>query len=55
MGYILKNTSGLINTRLTDIGRKKLSQGFGVPFSTTATQLLVVPRSIPIIVLIISP
>ena len=27
MGYILKNTSGLINTRLTDIGRKKLSQG----------------------------
>jgi hypothetical protein len=27
MGYILKNTSGLINTRLTDTGRLKLSQG----------------------------
>ena len=27
MGYILKNTSGLINTRLTDTGRKKLSEG----------------------------
>ena len=27
MGYILKNTSGLINTKLTDAGRKKLSQG----------------------------
>lgn len=27
MGYILKNTSGLINTRLTDAGRQKLSQG----------------------------
>ena len=27
MGYILKNTSGLINTRLTDVGRRKISQG----------------------------
>ena len=27
MTYILKNTSGLINTRLTDTGRQKLSQG----------------------------
>ena len=27
MGYIIKNTSGLINTRLTDTGRLKLSQG----------------------------
>lgn len=27
MGYILKNTSGLINTRLTDTARQKLSQG----------------------------
>ena len=27
MGYIIKNTSGLINTRLTDVGRRKLSQG----------------------------
>lgn len=27
MGYILKNTSALINTRLTDTGRKKLSEG----------------------------
>jgi hypothetical protein len=27
MGYILKNTSGLVNTRLTDTGRQKLSQG----------------------------
>ena len=27
MSYILKNTSGLINTRLTDTGRLKLSQG----------------------------
>jgi len=27
MGYIIKNTSGLVNTRLTDTGRKKLSQG----------------------------
>ena len=27
MGYILKNTSGLINTRLTDTGRLKISQG----------------------------
>ena len=27
MGYILKNTAGLINTKLTDAGRKRLSQG----------------------------
>ena len=27
MGYILKNTSGLINTRITDTGRLKISQG----------------------------
>jgi len=27
MAYIIKNTSGLINTRLTDVGRKNLSQG----------------------------
>lgn len=27
MGYILKNTSGLINTRITDVGRKYISQG----------------------------
>ena len=27
MAYILKNTSGLLNTRLTDTGRLKLSQG----------------------------
>ena len=27
MGFILKNTSGLINTRLTDAARQKLSQG----------------------------
>ena len=27
MSYIIKNTSGLINTRLTDVGRRKLSQG----------------------------
>jgi len=27
MAYIVKNTSGLINTRLTDTGRLKLSQG----------------------------
>jgi len=27
MAYILKNTSGLVNTRLTDTGRLKLSQG----------------------------
>ena len=27
MGFIMKNTSGLINTRLTDTGRLKLSQG----------------------------
>jgi YVTN family beta-propeller protein len=27
MGYIIKNTSGLVNTRLTDTGRLKLSQG----------------------------
>ena len=27
MGYILKNTSGLVNTRLTDTARKKLSEG----------------------------
>ena len=27
MGYIIKNTSGLINTRLTDTARLKLSQG----------------------------
>ena len=27
MGFILKNTSGLVNTRLTDAGRQKLSQG----------------------------
>ena len=27
MAYIIKNTSGLINTRLTDVGRRNLSQG----------------------------
>ena len=27
MSYIIKNTSGLVNTRVTDIGRQKLSQG----------------------------
>lgn len=27
MAYIIKDTSGLINTRLTDVGRRKLSQG----------------------------
>jgi hypothetical protein len=27
MGYIIKNTSGLVNTRITDVGRQKLSQG----------------------------
>ena len=27
MAYIIKNTSGLINTRLTEVGRRKLSQG----------------------------
>ena len=27
MSYILKNTSALLNVRLTDAGRKKLSQG----------------------------
>ncbi len=27
MGYILKNTSGLINTKLTDTARQMLSQG----------------------------
>jgi len=27
MGFILKNTSGLINTRITDTGRQRISQG----------------------------
>ena len=27
MAYIIKNTAGLINTRLTDVGRNNLSQG----------------------------
>ena len=27
MAYILKNTSGLVNTRVTDTGRQKLSEG----------------------------
>jgi hypothetical protein len=27
MAYIIKNTSGLVNTRITDVGRQKLSQG----------------------------
>jgi len=27
MAYILKNTSGLVNTRITDVGRQKISQG----------------------------
>ena len=27
MAYIIKNTSGLVNTRLTDVGRRNLSQG----------------------------
>lgn len=27
MSYIIKNTSALINTRLTDVGRRKLSEG----------------------------
>jgi len=26
MAYIIKNTAGLINTRLTDVGRRNLSQ-----------------------------
>jgi len=27
MAYILKNTSGLVSTRITDVGRQKISQG----------------------------
>ena len=27
MAYIIKNTAGLINTRITEIGRQKMSQG----------------------------
>ena len=27
MAYIIKNTSGLINTRITDVGRRNISQG----------------------------
>ena len=27
MGYILKDTQGLVVTRLTDAGRRKISQG----------------------------
>ena len=27
MGYIIKNTSGLVNTRVTDTGRQKMSEG----------------------------
>lgn len=27
MGYVIQNTSGLISTRLTDVGRRKISQG----------------------------
>lgn len=27
MGYIIKNTAGLINTKITDVGRRKISQG----------------------------
>lgn len=27
MAYIIKNTSGLVNTRITDVGRRKISQG----------------------------
>ena len=33
MAYILKNTSGLVNTRVTDTGRQKLSEGnFNISF-----------------------
>jgi len=28
MGFILQNTSGLISTRITDVGRRKISQGY---------------------------
>ena len=27
MAYIIKNTAGLVNTRLTDVGRRNISQG----------------------------
>ena len=27
MSYIIKNTSGLVNTRVTDTGRQKMSEG----------------------------
>ena len=27
MAYIIKNTAGLINTRVTDVGRRYISQG----------------------------
>ena len=27
MSYIIKNTAGLINTRVTDVGRRYISQG----------------------------
>ena len=34
MSYIIKNTAGLINTRLTDVGRRCLSQGnFDIAYS----------------------
>ena len=33
MAYNLKNTTGLVNTRITDTGRLKLSQGnFGISY-----------------------
>lgn len=27
MGYIIKNTSGILNTRITDVGRRAISKG----------------------------
>ena len=40
MGYIIKNTSGLINTRLTDTGRQKLSQGnFNISYFKSLDEL----------------
>jgi len=50
MGYIIKNTSALINTRITDVGRRYISQGnFNIAYFSlgdSATELGKIVQSV---------
>ena len=48
MGYIIKDTAALVNSKLTDAGRKRISEGTlpgGVSSPASHTRTLLVPRA----------